>query len=141
MSEYDEQAKNFMVRFAVGIHIAFAKENGCPPWREKGKRLEGCPTCSTFHGHQYRITLRKNGKSVRFDYWGSFADAQNKKGPSFYDILSCIASEATGETDPDEIYRELGPMVPSQAIAISKAAKRWQKFFNAEELEALGEIR
>jgi hypothetical protein len=87
------------------------------------------------------VTLRKDGRSYGFDFWNSLNDSQNGKTPGYYDILACIASDATCPTDPDEVAREFGPMPPSQCVAVAKAAKALRAFFSKEEIEALTEIQ
>lgn len=64
-----------------------------------------------------------------------------KHTPSVYSLLSCLASDSSGPTDPDEVYREYGEMPPSQALAIAGFAQQVQNFFTEDELRVLQEVQ
>lgn len=66
---------------------------------------------------------------------------KRKHTPSYYDILCCVSSDASGPTDPDEVVREYGNMLPSRAIAIAAHARKLQTFFTADELTLLTEVQ
>ena len=132
---------------AIGLVVkATFKGDRCPPWEDKS-----CKSC--VHGDRYCVTLKRVGpdrvfshgepgpRSLSFDFWNSQADMQAGKQPRYYDILACVASNASTPTDPDEVAQEYGDLLPTQAIAIAKFAKRLQAFFAEAELEMLREIR
>jgi hypothetical protein len=106
----------------------------CPKWGQKNGR------CEHIHGLHYKVTLRRRGRSLSFDFWNSQHDAQKGKEPGYYDILSCVSADASMPTDPDEIAEEFGPMPPSQAIAAATFSARLMAFFSGEELRQLSEI-
>ena len=130
MSTYEVEARR--VASKIGLTVkAEQKGDGCPPWKTP---------CDCIHGDRYRVTLRKKRRSMSFDFWNSLKDMQDGKEPGYYDVLSCISSDATGPTDPDEVVEEYGDMKPSQAIAAAKFSARLQAFFSGEEIDALGEV-
>ena len=134
--EYEAQANAFLKKFGLKMKVVMTG-NKCPPWEKAGA---GC-----VHGDRYVITISaKDGrspKSISFDFWNSINDMQTGKAPTAYDILACISSEANSPTDPDEVAQEFGDMLPSQAIAVAKFAKKLQDFFTEKEIEALSEIQ
>ena len=136
MDEYETKAKAFLEKFGLKMKVVMTG-NKCPPWEKMG---EGC-----MHGDSYRITISasdgRTPKSISFDFWNSMNDMQAGKDPTAYTVLSSTSSEANSSTDPDEVAQEFGNMLPSQAIAVAKFAKRLQDFFTGEELEALSEIQ
>lgn len=130
-TDYETQARAVAAKIGLTVK-AEQKGDRCPPW-EDGKCI---------HGDRYRVTLRKGRRSLSFDFWNSLNDMQNGKEPGYYNILSCVSSDATGPTDPDEVAAEYGgDMKPSQAIASAKFAGQLQAFFTEDEIDALGEVR
>lgn len=130
-STYEETAHR--VAAAMGLTVkAEQKGDRCPPWQT---------SCDCIHGDRYHVTLRKGRRSLSFDFWNSLNDMQNGREPGYYDIRSCVGSDATGPTDPDEVVEEYGDMKPSQAIAVAKFSARLQAFFTEEEIDSLGEVR
>lgn len=147
----DARAQRIAADLGLTVHIAFKGQDRCPPWWDGSERTPG--TCDhRYHGDHYRVTLRLTRPSVTttsritrshsltFDYWGSHADARTSRRPDTYDILTCVASDATMPTDSDEVVRELGSMRPSQAVAVAKWARRLQAFFTPDELAKLQEV-
>jgi hypothetical protein len=136
MDEYEAKAKAFLKKFGFKIKTVFRGDR-CPPWEKAGS---GC-----VHGDRYVITISashsRTRKSISFDFWNSLNDMQARKAPTEYDVLTCISSDASYPTDPDEVAREVGDMPPSQAIAVAKFAKKLQNFFTEKEIEALSEIQ
>jgi hypothetical protein len=134
--EYEEQANAFLKKFGFKMKVVMTG-NKCPPWEKAG---DGC-----VHGDRYVITISasdgRTPKSISFDFWNSLNDMQTRKAPTEYTVLACISSEANSPTDPDEVAKEFGDMLPSQAIAVAKFAKKLQNFFTEKEIEALSEIQ
>jgi len=133
--DYEAQAKRFLDLFDLSLNTAF-KGDKCPTWCD-GKHI---------HGDRYRITIKRmnrdrNPKSISFDFWNSLKDREEGNRPTPYDVLSCISSEASSPTNPDEVFAEYGDMKPSQAVAIAKFAQKLQDFFTGAELESLQEIQ
>lgn len=131
-SEYETQAQRVAREMGLTVKAAY-KGDKCPQWCD-GKHQ---------HGDRYRVTLFNGAshRSLSFDFWNSLMDVQRGDRPSYYDILSCVSSEATSPTDPDEVVAEFGEMKPSQAIRIAKWAAKLQAFFTEAEIDALSEIR
>lgn len=126
--------------------------------------------CNATHGDRFLVTIERvsTARSISFPYWAPFNDcymrlvdwrARHPAGrpraraisldtdpiqllhtPSTYDVLACISSDMSAPTDPDEVAREYGEMLPSQAIAIAAFASRLQVFFTDAEREALAQI-
>ena len=130
-STYEEQAQRVAQAIGLTVKAAF-KGDKCPQWEKP---------CKHQHCDRYRITLRKAGRSISFDWWNSINDIQKGTRPDYYDILSSVSSDAFSPTDPDEVVAEFGEMKPSRAVTIAKFAAKLQAFFTEDELTALGEIR
>ena len=142
LSEYEKQAQTFLKRYNLTLHIRRGPDK-CPPW----------DNASHIHGSHYLVTIRsapsRRGRNpenpgamaVSFPFWNSLHDKANGKGPSAYDILTCVASDAHSPTDPDEVAEEYGEIKPSIAIAAADGAKELQAFFTERELDALAEIQ
>lgn len=137
-SEYDEQAKKFYEGF--GFEIEYSGGTWEPPeWVEPGQ----------VHGRRYWVTISRVAKGYTplcFAYWGSRADADNGLGPSFYDILACVASDSHYDMAFEEWCSELGYDTDSRkAYATWERCREFAKkicaFFTADELEALREIQ
>ena len=114
----------------------------CPPWGHE--RSTCCPyaKCRGYHGKHWRVTLTyKGGASYTFSFWSSVADlAKPHYVPTTYDVLACL--DWHGETDPDAIAEEYGPMKPSQAIACAEQNKALRALIpDAKRREQLGEIQ
>lgn len=138
-NEYLDKAKGFLKRFDLSC-TARRADDRCPAWCD-GKHI---------HGNHYRVTISRGGGwpasgcgsgSISFDFWNSHHDMTNGKLPDAYGLLSCVSSESSMPTDPDEVVAEMGDMKPSQAIRVADFAKRLQAFFSEDELEALREIQ
>ena len=154
-TDYDRQATEFLREYGFDITIE-GGQGECPPWADgKGGK---CPRgeCGSTHGGDYIVTISRPGeckighppfercdhqKELSFPFWGSLADYREAKDPSWYDVLSCLSSDASYSTSPDEVAEEFGPMKPSQALRIADFAWRLQHFFSKAELEALSEIQ
>jgi len=134
----DEDAQAFLEKNGIRFfctHLDYAP----PPWLEPGDNR---------HGSRFRITLRREEElrtrerpwRMIFDFWGSIAQRRAGEDVSAFEVLVELASDVTGETDPDEVYKECGPMLPSRATAIAGFTKRLQRFFTEEEINALLEL-
>lgn len=85
-------------------------------------------------------------KKAGLPYWESskyFVGnvVKRKHTPTYYDILSCLSSDLSMPTDPDDVVREFGSMMPSQAIKIAEFARKLQAFFSEEEKAILAEVQ
>lgn len=143
-TDYETQAREVAERIGLQIAIRETVAQKCPPWKDtRPGQYGGCPTCNTYHGLEYRVTITSphNLERLTFPFWGSKADADAGKAPTVYDILATIGSDASSPTDPDEVAEEYGPMRPSQAIAVAAFAKKLQAFFTDAELAAIQEVQ
>ena len=61
-------------------------------------------------------------------------------GPTWYDVLACVAADASSATTPDEVYEDFGPMKPSTANRIAEHTHRLRRFFTEAELDRLGDV-
>lgn len=129
MSEYERHAA--AVAAKIGLVVDWKLIDGkAPPWNKSG-----------VHGWHYKITLIKGRRRISFDWWDSKHAMDHGTDPTIYGILSSVSAEMTSPTDPDEVVREYGQMLPSQAIAVAAFAKKLQRFFTPSEQEALSEIQ
>ena len=129
---YESKAKRIAKSIGLAVEVSRHPEGGCPPW--------GGGACDHAHGDRYRIRLKRGGRSIGFDFWNSRHDSERGERPGYYSILACVASDASGPTDPDEIAAEYGPMRPSQAIAVARHSARLRAFLTEREIERLGEV-
>lgn len=133
MQDYVLYASGVAQSIGLRVSIQRAVGNVCPPWSKP---------CDHKHGNRYMVTLTKPGRDpLTFPFWDSMHNATTGKAPTIYDVLACVASEASMPTDPDEIVKELGPMKPSQAVAAAEFARKLQTFFTRAERERLAEIQ
>jgi len=97
MTDYKQQAKDFLQKYELSLKIVTAVPQKAPLWHEEGKE----------HGVNYYCTLsNKDGKEYGFDYWGSIADKENNfrgfpKSPTAYDVLACLDTYSDGFTFED----------------------------------------
>ena len=128
MTGYEARARRIAGELGLWMRIKEG-EPKCPPWDD----------ARHVHGVHYRVTLHK-GRRLTFSFWGSHHNMERGVEPGYYDVLPCVASDASGPIDPDEAAEEYGPMRPSQAVAMVRWTKRLQRFFSGEEIEALTKI-
>jgi len=138
--DYIRQAKEFLSAHELDLIIK-PVERKAPPWADPPDA----------YGNRYRIDLRRRDGDrpkgegfpwrLSFFYWNSIRDREWNVDPNEYDIMSILSSDMSSPTDPDEVYREYGEMLPSQATRIANFAKRIQRFFTETELEELQEIQ
>jgi len=137
--EYEAQAEEFLRRSRLQLLIKRGvPPDMAPPWAKKGEP----------HGLKYRVQIHRQNCTpsrfrscdIEFDFWGSFNDMQEGKKPTPYDVLATVSSEVTLPIDPDEVYRELGPMPSSQALQAAEFSKKLRWFFSKHEQEELQEI-
>ena len=131
-SFYDSQADQFLRKHGLKIRITLADSKPAP-W--------------DVAGHHYRVTITgKRPGRLTFDFWGSAKDAEERKDPSRYSVLACIASDSYCPDTLAEFCSEYGfnpdSIKDRQTFArSSRFAKRLLDFFSVEELEALREIQ
>lgn len=145
-SQYDKQAADFLTKNGVKIRITLS-DSKTLAWSEDGK-----------HGHHYRVTLSKSGKSkpypakmgigarLTFDFWDSISAMEKGEDPSAYDVLACISSDSYCADSFADFCSEMGESEDSiKALQTfrrcSAFAKRLRAFFSESELAQLQEIR
>lgn len=153
LSTYDQEANAVAETLGLVVKTQRMDPSTCPTWN-----AEKCAKGIHQHGWHYRATIaRKPAKpcpwtcnreeicahfaSISFDYWDSKDHQEKGWAPRAYDILSCLSCDLSMPTDPDEIAREFGPMLPSQAQHIADHARKLQAFFTTAEVEALSVIQ
>jgi hypothetical protein len=145
--DYGKQATDFLVKHGLTFR-ATQKADRCPPYcGEVGQCLnERAGTC--MHGDRYRITIsRKGGGRISFDFWNSLHDVQNGATTvDPYSALSCIGGDAhcAGTFEDfcaDSGYDEDSRKAHDTWKRCHFFAQRLQRFFGADELEALAEIQ
>lgn len=151
MNDYEQQAEQFLTQFQIEFAIAIAAVNTCPPWAD-GPRNGACPQCGSTHGNRHRVVFRHKGVGDRcsFEFWGSLNDAQERKLPSAYDVLSCCSSDLNSPDSFEEFCSEFGYTFETKKEErqtrqlfdrCHKQAERLQAFFSEEERAALEAIR
>lgn len=86
------------------------------------------------------VTVRRNGKGTRFDFWGSGRKVHIKDWGLLRAFLSFVGDAIGGELDFDEFFSEFGYNSPSEAIKIWKqcqAANRKLKRLYDDDLYEL----
>lgn len=139
-TDYEGEARAIADRMGLVVQAVRAPDQTCPQWKAP---------CDHVHGDRYRVRLHFTGRvtdhpgrgSLSFDFWNSQAASARGEAPGYYDVLSCVGSDASLPTDPDELMEELGPMKVRQALASCRFTKRLQAFFTEAEIEQIGEIR
>jgi hypothetical protein len=136
LSEYDRQAETFLARFGLSVRMVHARERR-PDWKD---------TPHASPDQHWRITIVKNNDKRRrlsFDFWNSIHDTEHGIALRPYSVLACLGSDASMDENPDEIAREFGPMMPSQAYAIAAFGRKIRTFFGTMPgaLDALQEIQ
>ncbi len=130
--DYDSHARGVAQSIGLKVAIARAPRQTCPAWKNP---------CDHRHGIRYLVTLTSTrGDRLTFPYWDSMHNQATGAKPTVYDVLACVSSNANMPTDPDEVVEDLGPMKPSQAIAVAKQVKKLRAFFTRAELERLSEV-
>lgn len=83
-STYDQQAIEFLNTHGLTCDIKLAPKQTPPNWCNPGEQ----------HGTRYRVALSHPDRAtLRFDFWGSIADAAKGEDPTAYDVLACISSD------------------------------------------------
>lgn len=136
VSQYDQQAADFLTTYGIAVDIKPAKEKA-PAWVAPGEK----------HGHRYRVTLRHNNRpAVSFDFWGSIKDREDGNRPSAYDVLACISGDVNCPENFADFCAEYGYDEDSRkAEATFKRCHAFgvqlREFFpEGEERDALCEI-
>ena len=136
MSEYDQQAADFLKNYGVTLTIKRAKDKR-PGWAEPGDP----------HGNRYRVTLtHPDRQPLRFNFWGSINDRAKGEDLTAYSVLACISGDVNCPETFAEFCAEYGYDEDSRkALATFKRCDRFGRqiraFFSDEpEREALAEI-
>ena len=125
----DFQSKRFLDSAGVAMRITLSDSKPAP-WEPAG--------------HHYRVTLSRKEQRLTFDYWGSKADADKKKAPTEYDILTCITSDVHVPETLADFCSEFGSDPDSiktrqTFVRASRFAKNLRAFFSEQEVRDLGE--
>lgn len=160
-TEYEKQATDFLEKFGIQYSAKFQDWNPAP-WSEDEKR-------NGIEQPRFQITLsRESRKPIVFDFWASHASSHrvprfewnreyrhgkpiaNERypiNPTAYDVLACISGDWQAS---DQTFEEWASHFGADTDS-RKAYATWERcrdfalklrrFFTAEELEALSEIR
>jgi len=133
MSEYDEQAEDFLSKTGSTIEIKNA-EFEFPLWDIENKHAS------------YEVTLIKGEESMTFKFYDSLRNTEEGVKPSTYDILASINYEQEAEESFEDFCDAFG--YDSDSIKASKifdAVKKMnadlKRVFSEEDLELLGEVQ
>jgi hypothetical protein len=136
-TDYNAQAKKFLVDTNTSIYIDKAVPQTEPLWAKKGEK----------HGIDYSIRLKNSRHCYDFHFWDSIENAEKKpfsKKPTEYDVLSCL--NPLQENDFDEFCNAFGYDNDSrQAEKIFNACveqdRNLRKLWSIDELLLLREIQ
>jgi len=162
VSTYQQQAQTFLDSNGLTLRITLypADMQRAPMWafNESGDRVER-------HGLRYRVTIKKSGTQLSFDFWDSIANreileryqrlqgktfADNRKAdsakPDAYSVLSCISSDqfcadSFAEFCSDYEYDSDSRKALRTFKRLRSFAKRVRRFFSEAELAQLSEIQ
>jgi hypothetical protein len=134
LTEYDKQATKFLQDTNTELSITKYPDNLAP-------KANWSPV-----GNAYKITIERNGKNHTFTFWDSYANKVERKRPSEYSVLSCLASDSHYEDYTlDEFAEEFGYTKPSEAIRVYNGVKDQynglKKLYSDDEITALQEIQ
>ncbi len=158
LSEYEQQAQDFLDRFTLRFEAVRYNVQACPEWATADKAHKSssdCPKCKTVHGDKYRVTFSRpaNGSEFSTDFWRSWTESNRKfmnhpapKKPTAYDVLAYVSGDANCEESFDNWCADYGYDTGSRSAAATharcmKLAAEMRAFFTAEELEAMQEIQ
>jgi hypothetical protein len=136
MSEYEQQAQDFLDKYNIIFDYSYAQYQECPNW---------CKNDVHTHGDKYMVTLAKeDGSSLSFDFWNSYNDARIGKEPTPYEVLSSIGDHI------DDSYEEFCADFGYDAELLA-SYRTWEEcliqyrkeeaFFTEEEFIDLAEIQ
>lgn len=156
MSEYTEAADKFLTDRALEFRAVLIGSD-CPTFCKDAAMDRDMGLVNTFprpthiHGKHYRCTISGAGRGhVSFDFWNSYADenSAHKTGRrakvTAYDLLACITKHDPGAFD--DFCSDFGYDIDSRKAeyvyrAVVAEFRKVEKFFTADELEALQEIQ
>lgn len=168
MSEYTEQAENFLKKHNLTFRAVFVGED-CPQWCEDAKKgnllVPGTfPRKNHIHGSHWRLTLSREGKGhFTVDFWDSYADAKIRslgtqayrrgestpfdeladQQPTAYDMLAAVTKSEPGTFEDfcsDFGYDEDSRSAERVYQAVVKEYRMVSTFFTADELAEAQEI-
>lgn len=133
MSNYTEQAKNFLNETKSRLVITYVDTKANPNWKDD----KACR-------NHYKCVLKHARKQYTFDFWDSIYDTVNGIEPTEYDILSCLEKYPPEDTF-EGFCREFGLDDDSiSALKVYKAVcKEYSglcRLYNEEEMALLAEI-
>ena len=79
--KYKKQALDFCKKYGVEILIKRSSYQSPPNWANEDNGT---------YGIKYDITIIRNEKKYKFNFWDSIINKQDYKDPSEYSILSCL---------------------------------------------------
>ncbi len=166
MSQYTEQAENFLKQFGLEFRAVLIGSD-CPKFCPDAEREHDMEKVDTFprkthiHGKHYRCTISGQGRGhVSFDFWNSYNDEEfnacKKYAPSLipdsiplriplaYDLLAAIQKSDVGtfrDFCGDFGYDTDSREAESTYRAVVKEWEKVQRFFTETEIHALQQIQ
>lgn len=130
MNSFDTQANDFITKHGISIHL------------EKNGQRKQCTWEPS--GHGYRVTVKRKGKQMSFDFFDSVSNMVKGLTPSHYSILACLSSEMhCSETLKDfcaEFGYEVGKASEKTFKSLLSMSRKIHEFFTKEQLKELSEI-
>lgn len=83
MNEYEEQALQFLKKANATMEIKLVEPVDRFPNEEYATGKRG----------KYEYTIKRNGKTYTFDFYGSINDWRDQRPPTAYDFLACCTKD------------------------------------------------
>ena len=138
MTEYEQQAKNFLRESGAKMRVKYVEDVLGFPFDKNDK----------YPHRKYSVTLTRNGKSWTFPFYDSYANfLDRRKRPTHYDILACLTKYDVG--DMGDFVQEFGyEIVDSDSFrrvekiwkAVKDEYKNLLMLFGEDLMEKLAEI-
>lgn len=136
MTEYEAQALNFLKKAETQCHISRMGEVEGFPFDDRDR---------LWH-YKYLVTLTRHKKQYRFTFYDSFANWQENKRPTKYDVLACVEKYEVPE-NVEDFAAEYGYDIVDDYKRVSKIHKKCKEqyerlmdLFGSELMQELQEI-
>jgi hypothetical protein len=154
-TDYTKQADEFLASAATTLTATVypGDMQSAPAWVFGNEK----------HGLKYRVTFRRTGKQIAFDFWDSLRNRQiiqraldsgdirdriaaRRAVPDAYSVLACLSSDAYCPASFDGFCDEYGYDNDSRKALATfkrcrKLAEKLMAFFTEDELAKLAEIQ
>lgn len=88
MSEYTDQANDFLAKFGIKFKATRAKVQSPPPWADESDLRRG-------YGTKYNVTFSNaaGDRKVSFPFWDSIVAKEKGEALEAYSVLACISGD------------------------------------------------